>query len=145
MTNNADAVTLELIKQVQAKRDEIAKVSRPQWKTNCIFTFPGASKSINLHIQADLKTLVSMAAVLLSHKDYYEKALVLLNQKDLTPDWYGSTVDDWIEDIQTRIGIVGLNKKRQQLKLLEDRLDLIISPELKRQMEIEAIQKELND
>ena len=86
-----------------------------------------------------------MAAVLLSHKDYYEKALVLLNQKDLTPDWYGSTVDDWIEDIQTRIGIVGLNKKRQQLKLLEDRLDLIISPELKRQMEIEAIQKELND
>ena len=145
MTNNADAVTLELIKQVQAKRDEIAKVSRPQWKTNCNFTFPGASKSINLHIQADLKTLVSMAAVLLSHKDYYEKALVLLNKKDLTPDWYGSTVDDWIEDIQTRIGIVGLNKKRQQLKLLEDRLDLIISPELKRQMEIEAIQKELND
>ena len=30
-----DKKTLDLIKEVQARKIEIAKAARPQWKTNC--------------------------------------------------------------------------------------------------------------
>lgn len=142
---NADAITLKLIEQVQAKRDEIAKVNRPQWKTNCKFTFSTNDKSINLHVESNPEVLTCMAAALLSHQAYYAQAATLLGLKPSEATWDGSPVSDWIDDIKARLAKITVSEKKASLKKLEDRLNLIISPELKRQMELEAIQKELNE
>lgn len=146
MTNeNADAITLKLIEQVQSKREEIAKVNRPQWKTNCKFTFSTNGKSINLHVESNLEVLTCMAAALLSHQAYYEQAARLLGQKPSEATWDGSPVSDWIDDIKARLAKITVSEKRKSLQKLEARLNLIISPELKRQMELEAIQRELQE
>ena len=146
MTNeNADTITLELIKEVQKRRQEIAEVSRPQWKTNCNFRFEGSDRSINLHVATDITTLVSMATHVLQLQDYFDKAVKVLDIKeDMFCEFCGSPTEAWLADIKLRISMVGLKKKKASLKKMEDRLDAIISPELRREMELEAIKAELN-
>jgi hypothetical protein len=55
----------------------------------------------------------------------------------------GHTVADWQADIQKRINKVQISKKKADLQTLEDRLDKLISPELRREMELAEIQKML--
>jgi hypothetical protein len=53
--------------------------------------------------------------------------------------WLGFSVDEWKEDFQTRVNQISVQEKRKELAELESRLNAIISPELKAQMELEAI------
>jgi hypothetical protein len=50
-------------------------------------------------------------------------------------------VDEWKEDFQTRVNQISVQEKRKELAELESRLNAIISPELKAQMELDAIAK----
>ena len=59
--------------------------------------------------------------------------------------WQGFLISDWKEKIKTRINVVSLSEKKRKLELLENRLDKIISPELKAKMELAAIQDELSE
>ena len=55
--------------------------------------------------------------------------------------WLGFTFDQWKADIKTRIDKIQISKKKKELEELEVRLDKLISPELKQQMELEEITK----
>jgi len=57
--------------------------------------------------------------------------------------WGGYPVADWIDDIKLRIAKIRIETKKKRLELLESRLAAVISPELKAQMELEAIEQEL--
>lgn len=57
----------------------------------------------------------------------------------------GYTIDQWIDDFKKRIVIIHLAAKKDELKKLEERLSAIVSPEQRRQMELEAIMKGLED
>jgi hypothetical protein len=58
--------------------------------------------------------------------------------------WLGFTVEEWKDDFQTRVNQISVQEKRKELAELESRLNAIISPELKAQMELEAIEKLLS-
>ena len=58
-------------------------------------------------------------------------------------EWNGFSVNDWIDDIKTRINKVQIASKKVKLEHLESRLNAIISPELRAEMELEAISAEL--
>ena len=54
-------------------------------------------------------------------------------------DWLGFSLEAWISDIKTRVNKIDISKKRDELEKLETRLNSLISPELRNQMELEEI------
>jgi hypothetical protein len=134
-----------LFKIVQTKKAEIAKAEKPNWITNCSFGYNKDSSSrSNIQVVADVEELVSILGFLIEK----EKAFTAANKVLGTSyefKWMGFSLEDWQSDIQTRINKVQISKKKKELESLESRLDKIISPELKAQMELDEITKMLND
>ena len=141
-----DKKTLELIKEVQRRKEEIAKAEKPAWKTNCSFSYNEGSATlpINLQVESNIKTLVNIAAFLRDKEDSYvdmAQELGVIDAPEFT--WNGSPVADWISDIKSRINKVQIANKKKQLETLETRLAAIVSPELRAELELEAISQAL--
>jgi hypothetical protein len=58
--------------------------------------------------------------------------------------WLGFTADEWKNDFVTRVNQISIQEKRKELAEIESRLNAIISPDLRAQMELEAISKLLD-
>jgi hypothetical protein len=138
-----DKKTRELFAIVQKKKSEIKAAEKPQWKTNCAFYFTESPKDpLNIQISNDTGALVR-ALAFLYEKDASYKAAAKDLGVDIPFSWHGYSVDTWKVDIQARINKIQIEKKKKELEALEKRLDAILSPELKAEMELEAIMKEL--
>ena len=146
----SDNKTLQLLDLVKKQRDEIESLQRPNWRTNCQFSFKPAANantvkdSFNIHTTTDVSILVLAASFLVGLKSSVEEANKLLGTSE-SCTWLGYTFDDWFHDFKTRIGKLQISAKKLKLAKLEARLDAVISPELKAKLELEAIQRELSD
>ena len=135
-----DEKVRELFDLVQEKKLAIEKAERPCWKTSGNFGYSANSAHDRTTIATvtDVRKIVEMYAFIMDRKDKSESAA-----KDLGVEynftWLGFTVDEWKEDFQTRVNQISVQEKRKELAELESRLNTIISPELKSQMELEAI------
>lgn len=144
-----DKKTLDLINEVKKQKAEIAKLDKPNWRTTCSFSYVefNISNSINIHVESNVGNLVKIAAFLQhGEKSYVETAKGDrgLKVENLPPfTWQGFSLDDWMEDIKTRICKIQIATKRKKLEVLETRLNAIISPELRAELELEEITKEL--
>ena len=142
-----DERTLKLITEVRRQEAEISKLDHPVWKTNCSFSYiEGRADAINLHVESNVSTLINVAAFLIERETAYCIAIEKLGIGTDTPPfkWSGFTVDDWIDDLKMRIGKVQITSKRKKLDILKSRLEDIISPDLRAQLELEAIERELS-
>ena len=140
-----DAKTLELIKEVNKQKAEIAKAEKPQYITNCNFSYTeNGANIINIHVESNVGNLIRIVAYLLGLEKHCKEAVALLAVES-PPDftWQGFSVRDWVSDIKMRLVKVQIATKRRKLEILETRLNSIISPELRAQMELEAIESEL--
>jgi hypothetical protein len=143
-TNNNDQLVQELTKIVNAKKLAIAKAERPNWKTNCAFRYSkDSSASTNLQVCAVVEDLVYMLGLLCEKRNAFNEAQKIVGT-NLEFKWFGYTFDDWAEDIKTRINKIEITAKKKELEMLEERLNKLISPELRAQMELEEIRKSLN-
>ena len=142
---NADETTLKLIEEVKRRRAEISKAERSTWLTNSSFAYvEGSSNTVNIKVITDLKVLIAIAAFLKGQEANYKAAAVELGvESPPSFTWGGFSLSDWMEDLKTRIAKIQLEAKRQKLATLEARLDAVISPELKREMELAKIAEEL--
>lgn len=141
--SKTDEITLKLIDQIKQQKIEISKAERPNWKTSCSFSFTDkTSDAINIHVESKIEKLVNIVAFLLEREHYYDEAKKLL-KVETNFKWQGYTLVDWVEDIETRINKIQISSKKKKLESLEARLNSIISPELKAQLELEEISKEL--
>jgi hypothetical protein len=140
-----DQKTLDLIKEVKARKAEISRAEKPNWKTNCSFSWvEGSSGAINIHVQTDIRLLISMAAHLHSKANGYLEMACILGVENQPPfTWNGYPTSEWIDDIKARIDKVQIATKKAKLEALESRLNMVISPELRAEMELEAIAAEL--
>lgn len=140
-----DEKTMELIRQVSAKKSAIAKAEKSSYRTNMSFAygFSDNEKLINLQACNDNNVLLKIAGFLISASDNFYKAQAKLFVEGGEFSHQGFSLDDWLHDIKTRIGKIQIAGERKKLEALEARLNAIVSPELRAQMEIEAIQKEL--
>jgi hypothetical protein len=139
-----DKQTLELIELIKKQKKEIADVERPNWKTNCSFSMGMGCQPVNIQVEPNIGTLINIAAFLLRSNNSYVEVINELSVVD--PPIFkhqGYTLDDWIHDINVRIKKIQIKLKKDKLEKLESRLNNIISPELKAQLELEDIQKEL--
>lgn len=145
--SDSDKKTMQMIDLVKKKKAEIKNLERADWKTHCSFSFsPDRSNPKNLHTVKDVNMLIAMAGFLLQTSAHIELAAKAVGVDK--PDefkWLGHNASDWIADIKTRVGQINLADKKQKLSKLEGRLDKIISPELKAELELAEIEAELED
>jgi hypothetical protein len=138
-----DDKTLQLIIEVNRQKDEIAKIEKPNYKTNCSFSYTQDGPGVNLHVESNVRELIMMAAHINSWETEYQKAAAVMGVEAPLFTWRGFYVADWLSDIKLRIAKVQIASKRKKLESLEARLNSIISPELRAEMELEAIAREL--
>jgi len=146
MAQETDKKVQALISLVNSRRDEIKKASKPNWVTNCSFRYSeDRAEGFNVQVESNISKLVHALAFLKTREGAFDEAASELGADKVKFDWLGSSTEDWTTDFQTRIMKLNISKKKKELALLESRLDKIISPELKAQLEIDAITKELED
>ena len=140
-----DEKVKQLFDLVQEKKLAIEKAERPCWKTSCNFGFSAnsAHDRTSIPLVTDVRKLVEIYAFLMERRDKSESAAKELGV-DYNFTWLGFTVEEWKDDFQTRVNQISVQEKRKELAELESRLNAIISPELKAQMELEAIEKLLS-
>ena len=135
----------ELFDSVQEKKLAIEKAERPCWKTSGTFGFSANSAHDRAQIATltDIRKIIEMYAFLIERK---EKSELAAKELGVTYNftWLGHSVEEWKEDFQTRVNQISIQEKRKELAEIESRLNSIISPELKAQMELEAISKLLD-
>ncbi len=139
-------MVLELLKKVEEKKQQIGKAERPSWITNCSFGYdPNNNFRLNIQVERDLSVLVDMYAFLITKKEYHGNAVkqLGLTEKEAPFKWMNFTFDEWAADIQTRISGIKIKAKKDELAVLETRVNALVSPEQRRAIELEKLVKEI--
>jgi hypothetical protein len=144
MTDTIDSKITLLFEDLRKKKAEVEadeKEIKKSWITNCSIQTEFSQMPVNITTTTEdrIKRTVHF---LLQHRDYTHKAEELLGLPKSTK-YEGYTYDEWISDCKKRLVKINLAAKKDQLDKLEKRLDAIVSPEQRRQMELDAITKEL--
>ena len=147
-TQTPDDKITQLLALVETQRAAIAEAERPVFRTNRTFSFIDGdlNKSHNLAVVSDVGLLIKMAAhVADAAAGYYRIAKEILGEGENPPvfTWNGYTNEAWTHDIRLRVSQIRLKAQREKLQALEERLDKIISPERRRELELQAIEREL--
>ena len=144
--NNTDSIVQELFEEVKNRKAELAQLDRPNWRTNMSFSYENdiTKNPINLQVKYDARELIMMLAHVKVHHDAYNELKDKFESAIPEFKWCGFTLQDWESDITTKINKIQIAEKRKKLESLEGRLDQLISPEMKRKLELEAIKKELD-
>ena len=143
-TNPVDVAVKALFDKVQAKKLAIQNAEKPNWQTSGSFGYNAhsAHDRINIQTVTDPRKLIEVLAFLKDRaKNYVEAATELSLDADFK--WLSFTVDEWKSDLQTRANQLSIQAKKKELTELENRLNALISPELKAQMELAEISKAL--
>jgi hypothetical protein len=141
MEKEMDKAVQQLFEVVQKKKAEIAKAEKPNWLTNCSFRYnKESSNSTNIQVCSDVNELITILGFLIGKQNEFNLAKEVLGVTN-TFNWVGFTLEEWTNDIRTRIDKIQITNKKKELEQLELRLDKLISPELKASMELDEIKK----
>jgi len=134
-----------LFTKVEEKKKEVERIQTPNYKTNMIFSYhEDLNNSSNLNVVGTERELVDILAFLNSKRDYYSEAATYLGSNaEFT--WQGFRYNEWVHDIQARHAKVTVMKKKNELKILEERLNKVVSPEVRRELEVDALSELLED
>lgn len=132
-----DERILFLKNQIQEKKNKLNKISRFSPITNCSIELDGIRYNINVLSNEQLiSLLVKLNMYYMSAKD--------LNLSD-TYTISGYLVKDWIMDIKTKINILSRKDEERSLKQMELKLQQLLSNDKKVELEINEIEKTLNN
>jgi hypothetical protein len=148
MTKTSDEKIEQIFTILQEKKKALLSAEKPKWKTHLSFSYQEEGRNverINIQVCNDLQILVNIAAFLISKKEYTDKAYQLLNVSKSFPFWHNFSYEDWMSDISTRVNQLQISSKKKEIEDLEKKLDVLVSPEKRREMELEAITKSLAD
>lgn len=142
---STDDVTKRLIAEVARRKAAISLAERPQWRTNASFSFNEgrSNESINLHVESNVRVLVMIVAFLMGRERDYREAADSLGVDAPAFSWSGFFMADWVADVKMRIDKIQIGESRKTLEALEARLNAVMSPEMRAQLELEAIEAEL--
>ena len=144
MTTRAmDAKVQKLMATVKARRAKVGKLKKPQWITPCSLVLPGCER-LSIQVCSDLGLLAFACGTLLRMKVDIESASKELDV-EVKADWQSYPIDDWITDIKLRIQVTQVKAEQEKLTKLEAKLNTLLSPEQRREIELASIADELAD
>lgn len=127
--NKNDERVLQLKKIIDEKKSELKAVKRFTPLTNCVLNLENRNYNLNVLQLDDLKLLlVKLNMYLMSAKDLN----VELNIS-------GYSIEDWMTDVKFKMEIFEHKKKECELKVLEAKLDKMLSDEKKTELELDEI------
>lgn len=140
MSGKIDIKVLELITEIKKQKNEIKNLERPKWKTNLEYD----GKNIQIF---NTEQLLNLYSSIFNGFNSYKEALKDLNLSLTTYPYNvcGFGFFDWKNDILILIDRAKIKQKRDKLIKLEERLESIISPELKAEIELNNIVEELKN
>lgn len=145
-TQTADELVMELLNKVAEKKKQIGSAERPAWKTNCAYG-PDANSNHRVNIQTirEVNVLVALFATLQAAYKSYAQACEELGVKytDAPFSHLGYTYAEWAADFRTQLDRLMIKNKRDELAKLEDRINALVSPEQRREMELKKLVEEL--
>ncbi|PPD55568.1 MAG: hypothetical protein CTY12_00905 [Methylotenera sp.] len=146
MADNIDDKVRGLFEVLQKQKEKVEQAeqeTKQSWKTKCSISIPTLSPT-PINIQTANQSLVlGIGASLLTYQQATAEAAKRLGLEEDVSEYNGASIDDWFADLKKRVAVIGITEKRKSLVELEKRLDAIVSPEQRRQMELEALTKEL--
>lgn len=134
---NNDQRILDLKDQIKSKKEELITVQKKVPVTNCSLDLEG--KRYNLHTlnKNDLKHLsVKLNMYKLSAKDLGYEGVFLIS---------GYDVKDWLRDIKNRLDMIEKREKKQELEIMEKKLESLLSNKKKVEIELDEIESLLGD
>jgi len=135
-----DEIIDDLLAEVVKKKAEIAKAEKPKWETNCTYVLNG--ERINIQTVSSVSKLVDIGVDICVQVAARSAVAAKLGVKsEFKKD--GFTEDQWMSDLSTRISKIEIANRKAELNEAEERLNKLISPEKREQMELAAIQKML--
>ncbi len=143
MAKTTDEAVMQLLIKVQQKTEEIKKAKkRPQWKTNCTLGFDPESPQgrVNIMTVRDASKVVDLYAFLIQREEFFKQAAHELGlEVDLV--YMGYSFDDWKVDLMSRAAQLSVEQKKKEVEALDRRVNKLVSPDQRREMELEALQK----
>jgi hypothetical protein len=135
----------DMFELVLKQKKEIQTIEKYSYITNCSFSFDpdGANKRHNLQV-VPIDTLVDILGFLIQKRDAFleaKKMLALDNKYQF--EYMGFSFEDWYNDIQSRISKITITEKRKKLQTIEEKLNSLLSPEKKRELELIELEKML--
>lgn len=131
-----DEKILELKSQIANKKEVLKKQNkRFNPLTNCIIDFENQKQNIQVLNKDQLvMILVKLNSYLMSAKDLKLTDVVIIS---------GYNINEWIVDIKNRLESMSYKEEENKLKIMEDKLDKLLSEEKKTELEINSIMSEL--
>lgn len=137
MSNLNDSKILKLKEQIKIKKEKLDKVKRFSPITNCILELDGQKYNIQvLNRQQVISLLVKLNCYKLSAED-----LKLLYEFEIS----GYKLNDWINDLKSKMEILSMRDEESKLKQMELKLDKLLSEDKKVELELSEIESMLSE
>ncbi|MBD8836252.1 hypothetical protein IFU39_00265 [Paenibacillus sp. CFBP 13594] len=137
MANLNDSKILELKKQIEEKKKSVSKSKKFTPVTNCSIELDG----VRINIQTLTKE--QLISLLVKLNSYAASAidLGLLEQYSIS----GYNIADWIGDLKSKLEFISSKDEEQKLKIMEAKLDKLLSDDKKVELELDEIANMLNN
>lgn len=134
---NSDDRIIKLKQQIAKKKASLQRITKFAPITNCIFKLDG--NECNLHVLNETELIF----LLVKLNVYYNQAskLDLLDKFRIS----GFGVEDWINDVNSRLAIIKFKEETSNLKTMENKLTSLLSNDKQTELQIDEIEAMLNE
>ena len=133
--NQNDLKILNLKKEIEEKKSKLSQYGRFDPKTNCSLTLFGKNYPIHTLTKESLLLLIAQLTSLSDgfYKKYPDETLII----DTYP------IEDWLFDLETKFGILNVQKEKERLTKLEEKLHNLLSIDSKISLELDQLSKQI--
>lgn len=130
MSKNDDRI-IELKNQIEIKKKELTnKRVKFTPETNCVLELEGTNYNLNVCTEEILTLLmIKMNTYIMSANDLGVSI----------PTMSGYPIDLWISDIKNKLAVTTIKREETNLKIMEAKLDKILSDDKKTELELDEI------
>ena len=128
-----DSKIMELKLQITKKREQLEGVKKFSPITNCSIEIDGIRNNIQVLSREQLILLkVKLNSYLMSARELGLISECIISRYN---------IQDWLEDIKSKLDIVSHKDEELKLKRMEGKLDLLLSADKKTELEISEIEE----
>lgn len=129
MANVNDQKIIELKKQVEVKKKQITKAKKFTPVTNCSLEIDNIRHNLNVISKSQI---IDLLVKLTMYK-------IAADSLKIVYSIGGFSVDEWIEDLNSRLELINVKEEELKLKAMESKLDQLLSAEKKVELELDDI------
>ena len=142
-TLTRDQRVIAFFEKLTAKKAEVSNAERPVYVTGGQFRYSeSVGTSIDIMTARDERKLVEILVFLKDRSERYPAACEELGVA-AEFKWLGFTYDEWKQDLKTRVSVLQIAKRKAELKELEARVNAVMTPELRAELELKALEAEI--